>query len=171
VLYENVRVPLDNLILGWGRGFEIIQGRLGPGRLHHWCVFPPFSFPLFLPSFPDIDVTSSSTNSMRSLGLASRALDLTLLRATDTRKATFGKSLFEHGTVVRDLAESRIEIDQARLLVLAAAVMVDEHPERAKGALWEIGMAKVRLRRFRFFLSLLVVFEELLMMIPYLFCT
>jgi acyl-CoA dehydrogenase len=81
---------------------------------------------------------------MRSLGLASRALDLTLLRATDTRKATFGKSLFEHGTVVRDLAESRIEIDQARLLVLAAAVMVDEHPERAKGALREIGMAKVR---------------------------
>ncbi|GAA5856793.1 hypothetical protein JCM8547_008847 [Rhodosporidiobolus lusitaniae] len=115
VTYTDVRVPLDNLILGWGRGFEIIQGRLGPGRLHH-C--------------------------MRSLGLASRALDLTLLRATDPHKSTFGKQLYQHGTVVRDLAESRIEIDQARLLVLSAAVMVDEHPERAKGALREIGMAK-----------------------------
>ncbi|GAA5943818.1 hypothetical protein JCM10213_007725, partial [Rhodosporidiobolus nylandii] len=115
VTYTDVRVPADNLILGWGRGFEIIQGRLGPGRLHH-C--------------------------MRSLGLATRALDLSLLRATDTSKQTFGKALFQHGTVVRDLAESRIEIDQARLLVLAAAAMVDEHPERAKGAMREIGMAK-----------------------------
>ncbi|GAA6013889.1 hypothetical protein JCM10207_008224 [Rhodosporidiobolus poonsookiae] len=115
VHYEDVRVPVDNLILGWGRGFEIIQGRLGPGRLHH-C--------------------------MRSLGLASRALDLALLRSTDERKKTFGKQLFQHGTVVRDLAESRIAIDQARLLVLAAALVVDEHPERAKGALREIGMAK-----------------------------
>ncbi|GAA5909633.1 hypothetical protein JCM6882_008448, partial [Rhodosporidiobolus microsporus] len=115
VKYEDVRVPVDNLILGWGRGFEIIQGRLGPGRLHH-C--------------------------MRSLGLASRALDLTLLRATASNKSTFGKQLYQHGTVVRDLAESRIAIDQARLLVLAAANVVDEHPERAKGALREIGMAK-----------------------------
>ncbi|GJN90647.1 hypothetical protein Rhopal_003659-T1 [Rhodotorula paludigena] len=115
VIYENVRVPASNLILGWGRGFEIIQGRLGPGRLHH-C--------------------------MRSLGIASRALDLALLRATDERKSTFGKRLFEHGAVVRELAESRISIDQARLLVLAAALVVDQHPERAKGALREIGMAK-----------------------------
>lgn len=115
-----MRVPASNLILGWGRGFEIIQGRLGPGRLHH-C--------------------------MRSLGLASRALDLALLRATDERKKTFGKRLFEHGSVVRELAESRIQIDQGRLLVLAAALIVDQHPERAKGALREIGMAKVR--RFR----------------------
>lgn len=116
VKYENVRVPASNLVLGWGRGFEIIQGRLGPGRLHH-C--------------------------MRSLGLASRSLDLALLRATDERKKTFGKSLFQHGKVVSDLAESRIEIDQSRLLVLAAALVVDKHPERAKGALREIGMAKV----------------------------
>ncbi|KAG0659006.1 hypothetical protein C6P46_005391 [Rhodotorula mucilaginosa] len=115
VKYENVRVPASNLVLGWGRGFEIIQGRLGPGRLHH-C--------------------------MRSLGLASRSLDLALLRATDERKKTFGKSLFQHGKVVSDLAESRIEIDQSRLLVLAAALVVDKHPERAKGALREIGMAK-----------------------------
>lgn len=118
VKYENVRVPASNLVLGWGRGFEIIQGRLGPGRLHH-C--------------------------MRSLGLASRSLDLALLRATDERKKTFGKSLFQHGKVVSDLAESRIEIDQSRLLVLAAALVVDKHPERAKGALREIGMAKVSL--------------------------
>lgn len=120
VKYENVRVPASNLVLGWGRGFEIIQGRLGPGRLHH-C--------------------------MRSLGLASRSLDLALLRATDERKKTFGKSLFQHGKVVSDLAESRIEIDQSRLLVLAAALVVDKHPERAKGALREIGMAKVSFLR------------------------
>lgn len=120
VLYENVRVPASNMILGWGRGFEIIQGRLGPGRLHH-C--------------------------MRSLGLASRALDLALLRATDERKKTFGKRLFEHGSVVRELAESRIQIDQGRLLVLSAALIVDQHPERAKGALREIGMAKAIIPR------------------------
>lgn len=114
-------MPASNLVLGLGRGFEIIQGRLGPGRLHH-C--------------------------MRSIGLASRALELALLRATDERKQTFGKRLFEHGTVVRDLAECRIKIDQARLLVLSAALVVDKHPERAKGALREIGMAKVRALAF-----------------------
>ncbi|GAA5950291.1 hypothetical protein JCM21900_001104 [Sporobolomyces salmonicolor] len=116
VLYENVRVPKENLILGWGRGFEIIQGRLGPGRIHH-C--------------------------MRSLGIASRALDLALIRATDPNKTTFGKQLYQHGTVTKDLAESRIELDQARLLVLGAALMIDTHPQRAKGAMREIGMSKI----------------------------
>lgn len=81
---------------------------------------------------------------MRSLGLASRALDLALIRATDVNKTTFGKVLYQHGTVVKDLADSRIELDQARLLVLGAAMMIDLHPQRAKGAMKEIGMSKVR---------------------------
>ncbi|GAA5893855.1 uncharacterized protein JCM6883_003656 [Sporobolomyces salmoneus] len=116
VIYDNVRVPKENLVLGWGKGFEIIQGRLGPGRIHH-C--------------------------MRSLGLASRALDLALIRATDPNKTTFGKVLYQHGTVVKDLSDSRIELDQARLLVLGAAMMIDLHPQRAKGAMKEIGMSKI----------------------------
>lgn len=81
---------------------------------------------------------------MRSLGLASRALELALIRATDPNKKTFGKVLYEHGTVVKDLSDSRIELDQARLLVLGAAIMIDLHPQRAKGAMKEIGMSKVR---------------------------
>ncbi|KAH7887953.1 acyl-CoA dehydrogenase/oxidase [Phlebopus sp. FC_14] len=113
VTYDNVRVPLENLVLGWGRGFEIIQGRLGPGRIHH-C--------------------------MRSIGAASRALDLMLQRVTDPSRKTFGKFLYEHGTVVADIAKSRAEIESARLLVLSAALQIDKH--KAKGALREIGLAK-----------------------------
>ncbi|KAE8223349.1 hypothetical protein CF319_g3604 [Tilletia indica] len=113
VIYDNVRVPLSNLVLGWGRGFEIIQGRLGPGRIHH-C--------------------------MRSIGLAERALDLMLIRVTDTRKKTFGKLLAQHGTIVADIAKSRMTIDQARLLVLAAANRIDT--TNAKGAMQYIGMSK-----------------------------
>jgi len=113
VHYDNVRVPEANMIGGWGRGFEIIQGRLGPGRIHH-C--------------------------MRSIGIASRALDLMLLRATDPTKVAFGKLLKEHGTVVANIAKSRMEIDQARLLVLTAALQIDL--VKAKGAMREIGMAK-----------------------------
>ncbi|PWZ00445.1 acyl-CoA dehydrogenase NM domain-like protein [Testicularia cyperi] len=114
VIYENVRVPLGNLVLGWGRGFEIIQGRLGPGRIHH-C--------------------------MRTLGAAERALELMLLRATDQRKKAFGKMLSEHGVIVQNIAWSRIKIEQARLLVLSAANMIDR--TSAKGALREISMSKV----------------------------
>ncbi|EAU84567.2 acyl-CoA dehydrogenase [Coprinopsis cinerea okayama7 len=113
IIYENVRVPLDNLVLGWGRGFEIIQGRLGPGRIHH-C--------------------------MRSIGHAQRALDLMLQRVTDPGRKTFGKYLYEHGTVVADIAKSRAEIEGARLLVLSAALQIDKF--KAKGALKEIGIAK-----------------------------
>ncbi|TFK27065.1 acyl-CoA dehydrogenase [Coprinopsis marcescibilis] len=113
VIYDNVRVPLGNLVLGWGRGFEIIQGRLGPGRIHH-C--------------------------MRSIGHASRALDLLLQRVTDPSRKTFGKYLYEHGTVVADIAKSRAEIESARLLVLSAALQIDK--VKAKGALKEIGIAK-----------------------------
>ncbi|OCB84421.1 acyl-CoA dehydrogenase NM domain-like protein [Sanghuangporus baumii] len=113
IIYENVRVPLSNLVLGWGRGFEIIQGRLGPGRIHH-C--------------------------MRSIGAAQRALDIMLQRVTDPSRKTFGKFLYEHGTVISDIAKSRAEIDMARMLVLSAAIQIDKY--KAKGALKEIGMAK-----------------------------
>jgi len=113
IIYENVRVPLDNLVLGWGRGFEIIQGRLGPGRIHH-C--------------------------MRSIGVAQAALDLMIQRVTDPSRKTFGKYLYEHGTVIADIAQSRAEIESARLLVLSAALQIDKY--KAKGALKEIGIAK-----------------------------
>ncbi|KAG6333505.1 hypothetical protein ID866_5581 [Astraeus odoratus] len=117
VIYEDVRVPLANLVLGWGKGFEIIQSRLGPGRIHH-C--------------------------MRSIGAASYALDLMIQRVTDPTRKTFGKHLYEHGmwlcAVVAEIAKSRAEIEAARLLVLSAALQIDKH--RAKGALKEIGIAK-----------------------------
>ncbi|KAF9468947.1 acyl-CoA dehydrogenase/oxidase [Collybia nuda] len=113
VIYENVRVPLGNMVLGWGRGFEIIQGRLGPGRIHH-C--------------------------MRSIGAAQAALDLMIQRVTDPGRKTFGKYLHEHGSVIADIAKSRAEIEGARLLVLSAALQIDKY--KAKGALKEIGIAK-----------------------------
>ncbi|EIN10694.1 acyl-CoA dehydrogenase NM domain-like protein [Punctularia strigosozonata HHB-11173 SS5] len=113
VVYDNVRVPASNLVLGWGRGFEIIQGRLGPGRIHH-C--------------------------MRSIGAASFALDTMIQRVTDPSRKTFGKYLYQHGTVIADIARSRAEIESARLLVLSAALQIDKY--QAKGALKEIGIAK-----------------------------
>ncbi|KAF8485035.1 acyl-CoA dehydrogenase NM domain-like protein [Russula ochroleuca] len=113
IIYDNVRVPLDNLVLGWGRGFEIIQGRLGPGRIHH-C--------------------------MRSIGAAQMALDTMIQRVTDPTRKTFGKFLYEHGTVVADIAKSRAEIESARLLVLSAALQIDKL--RPKGAMKEIAIAK-----------------------------
>lgn len=113
IIYDNVRVPLGNLVLGWGKGFEIIQGRLGPGRIHH-C--------------------------MRSIGAAQVALDTMIERVTDPTRKTFGKFLYEHGTVIADIAKSRAEIESSRLLVLSAAMQIDKH--KAKGALKEIGIAK-----------------------------
>lgn len=77
---------------------------------------------------------------MRSIGIASRALELMLLRCTDDHKVAFGKQLYQHGTVVAAIAQSRMEIDQARLLVLSAALQIDL--VRAKGAMKDIGMAK-----------------------------
>jgi acyl-CoA dehydrogenase len=114
MVFENVRVPSSNIILGEGRGFEIVQGRLGPGRIHH-C--------------------------MRSIGAAERALSLHILRVTDPTRKAFGKVLALHGTMARSVAESRMEIDQARLMVLKAADSIDKFG--AKKALKEIAMAKV----------------------------
>jgi acyl-CoA dehydrogenase len=78
---------------------------------------------------------------MRSIGMAERALEYMMARVTDPSRRTFGKYLYEHGTIVADIAKSRMDIDQARFMVLNAAKRIDE--VKAKGAMKEIGMAKV----------------------------
>jgi len=97
LIFDNVRIPLDNILLGPGRGFEIAQGRLGPGRIHH-C--------------------------MRLIGAAQRSLELACKRVTS--RTTFGRELSQHQSVREDIATSFSELEMARLLVLKTCLRMDE---------------------------------------------
>ena len=112
VIYDNVRVPKSNILLGEGRGFEIAQGRLGPGRIHH-C--------------------------MRAIGVAERALEMAIKRAKS--RVAFGQRVSEMGVTKAIIADSRMEIDMARLLVLKTAWAMDKYGN--KEARQQIAMIKV----------------------------
>lgn len=112
--FKDCRVPRKNIVLGEGKGFEIIQGRLGPGRLHH-C--------------------------MRTLGAAEQALRWMIWRVSDPNRVAFGKIQRDHQSIVFRIAKSRMELDSARLLVLAAAHLCDVAGPKAAQS--DIAKAKV----------------------------
>lgn len=114
ITFKDVKVPLDAILVGEGKGNEIMQGRLGPGRIHH---------------------------AMRSIGAAEVALEWMIHRLNDERKTPFGKPLREHGVLIEWVAKSRMEIDASRMIVLNAAIKIDQRD--AKFALKEIAEAKI----------------------------
>ena len=114
ITFKDCKVPVENMVLGEGRGFEIMQGRLGPGRIH---------------------------NAMRAIGAAERALEWMIARINNEQKKTFGQPLSSHGVIIEWIARSRLEIDAARFIVLNAAIKIDSGD--AKVALKEIAEAKI----------------------------
>ncbi|KAF9157045.1 hypothetical protein BG015_007571 [Linnemannia schmuckeri] len=115
VKFTNVRVPVANIILGEGRGFEVIQGRLGPGRIHH-C--------------------------MRAIGMAERSLDVMIARVTDPSRRTFGRVLARHGTVAADVAKMRIEINASRLMMLQRVIDLAIQAHGAAGVSQDFPLAR-----------------------------
>ncbi|TPX30838.1 hypothetical protein SmJEL517_g05686 [Synchytrium microbalum] len=122
LIFDNVMVPVENLVLGEGRGFEVLQGRLGGG-----------------PSLPTVN------SSMRTLGVGERAMELAILECTNPQKKPFGKLKGEQGKIQWDLSEARIDLEMCKRLVYHAAAAMDA--KGPKAAAREIAMAKIKVPR------------------------